>query len=181
MRQAAAIVLLFVLVLYHLGYYGFYLVASYQLDNDWQEKAFQEDFDEDKLLYTAIPFAVPYQRNQPEYEPANGGKVEVEGKFYRVVRQRYANDTLHVMYMPDVLQEELQLSVDKWLATIIPLPGSDSEGQQLWLSLTKSFLIHQVLQLDDPVRHISLHTYGDVTLPRYEYLSVIPSPPPRVS
>ena len=181
MRQTAAIVLLFVLVLYHLGYYGFYLVASYQLDNSWQQKAYQEKFDEDNLLYTAIPFAVPYQRNQPNYEPADGSKIEVDGKFYRIIRQRYANDTLHVMYTPDALQEELKLSVDKWLSTIIPLPGSDSEGQQLWISLTKSFLVHQELQLPEPVRHFSLRDYGDVTLPQYEYISIVPCPPPRVS
>ena len=113
MRQAAAIVLLFVLFLYHMGYYGFYLVASYQLDNHWHEKAYEGDLEQERLLHTSLPLSVPYQPNQPDYVPANGGKVEVDGNFYRIVRQRYANDTLHIIYVQDALQEELQLSVDK--------------------------------------------------------------------
>lgn len=178
MRRFAAIVLLFVFLLYHIGYYGFYLLASYQLDNHWHAKTYQDELDEEHLLHTAIPLAVPYQVNQTEYVPT-GGKVEVDGNFYRVVRQKYANDTLHVMYVPDMLQKELQQSVDKWLSTIIPVPHSDSDSQQLWISLTKSFLIHKTLQLDEPVRLISLYSYGHVSLHEYEFISVIPLPPPQ--
>lgn len=178
MRRFAAIVLLFVFLLYHIGYYGFYLLASYQLDNHWHAKTYQDELDEENLLYTAIPLAVPYQVNQTEYVPASG-KVEVEGDFYRVVRQRYANDTLHVIYVPDILQIELQQSVDKWLSTIIPIPQSDADSQHLWISLTKSFLIHQSLQLDEPVRLISLYSYRNVSLHENEFISVVPLPPPQ--
>lgn len=178
MRRFSAIVLLFVFLLYHIGYYGFYLIASYQLDNQWHAKTYQDKLNEENLLYTAIPLAVPYQNNQTEYVPASG-KVEVDGNFYRVVRQRYANDTLHVMYVQDALQKELQQSVDKWLATIIPVPQSDADSQHLWISLTKSFLIHKTLQLDEPLSLISLQTYGDVELKEYEFISVVPLPPPQ--
>lgn len=178
MRRFVAIVLLFVFLLYHIGYYGFYLITSYQLDNHWHVKTYQDKLEEEVLLHAAIPLAVPYQSNQTEYVPASG-KVEVDGNFYRLVRQRYANDTLHVIYVPDILQKELQQSVDKWLSTIIPIPQSDADSQHLWISLTKSFLIHKTLQLDEPVRLISIQKYGYVALNEYEFISVIFSPPPQ--
>ncbi|MEK6478692.1 hypothetical protein WJR50_14195 [Catalinimonas sp. 4WD22] len=180
MRRISAIVLLCVFFLYHMGYYGIYLLASQQLDDRWQQKAYDESLGEENLLHTSIPLAVPYQSNQQKYVPSSG-KVEVDGNFYRVVKQRYANDTLHILYAQDTLQKELKKSVDQWMASIIPLPQPDADGQQLWINLTKNFLIHQTLCLDEPEKKFNLYPYGDVAIKHYEFISVVPIPPPQIS
>lgn len=179
MRQASALFLLFVFGLYHLGYYGFYLIANYQSDNYWNGVTLQAELDEEVLLHAVIPLAIPYQQNQTEYQPANG-KVEIDGRYYRVVRQKYANDTLHVIYTADALRQGIERSIDKWIASILPTPASDTDGMHMWKSLVKGFLIEQNVSLVNPTRRIQYCShYGNVILPCYEFTTTIPFPPPE--
>ncbi|MDF9796982.1 hypothetical protein OKW21_002245 [Catalinimonas alkaloidigena] len=181
MRRFAAITLLFVFFLYHLGYYGFYLALSHQLDKQWNNKVYSEylTLTAEELKHTSIPLSIPYQPDQQHYEP-HSGKVEINGQYYRIVKQRYAQDTLHILYVNDSLQTDLDASVDEWIASMIQKPlNSDHQGIQRWKTLAKDFIIDEFWVLVQPKRLLASQPYQQEIVVEYRYHISIPSPPPR--
>ncbi|WPP51449.1 hypothetical protein [Catalinimonas niigatensis] len=179
MRKSAAIVLLFVFFLYHLGYYGFYLALTHQLDQQWHTKVYEDDLVGEELLHASIPLSIPYQPDQSEYKPVSG-KLEIDGNYYRIVRQKYVQDTLHVIYVNDTLQKELKQSVNEWLASIHQKPASDSQGFQVWKVLAKDFIIDEFWLLLEQEKLLATLTYATPSIGKYSYKVSIPSPPPKV-
>ncbi|MEK6478782.1 hypothetical protein WJR50_14645 [Catalinimonas sp. 4WD22] len=181
MRRFAAILLLLVFFLYHLGYYGFYLAISHQLDQQWNAKVYDDHLMDEDLLHTSIPLSIPYQPDQQEYEP-HSGKLEIDGNYYRIVKQRYAQDTLHIVYVNDTLQTELDASVNEWLASIIQQPvNSDSTGFQLWKVLAKDFIIDEFWVLVQPERLLAAQPYRQSMIIPYDNSLAVPTPPPQYS
>lgn len=179
MRRFAAILLLFVFFLYHLGYYVFYLAISHQLDQQWNAKVYDDHLMGEDLQHTSIPLSIPYQPDQREYEP-HSGKLEIDGKYYRIVKQRYAQDTLHIVYVNDTLQTELDASVNEWLASIIQKPvNSESSGFQLWKVLAKDFIIDEFWVFVEPKRLLASQPYEQADFNILEHCAAIPTPPPQ--
>lgn len=179
MRKLAAILLLIVFFLYHLGYYGFYLALSHQLDQQWHAKAYEDDLTGEELLHASIPLSIPYQPNQSEYKPVSS-KLEIDGNYYRIVKQKYVQDTLHVIYINDTLQKELKQSVNEWLASIHQKPLADGQGFQFWKVLAKDFIIDEFWVLVNPERLLATCPYAHPAMGQYSFMAKIPTPPPQV-
>ncbi len=178
MRKSAAIILLFVFFLYNIGYYGFYMAFNYQLDQKWNTKVLEDNLIEEELLHTSIPLSIPYQPDQNEYRTING-KLEIDGNYYRIVSQKYARDTLHVIYVNDTLQEGLEQSMNEWLSSLYQKPLSNDQDIQFWKVLAKDFMIDEFWQLADPDRQLAIQPYPIHSLKQYYFKSSIPSPPPQ--
>ncbi|MFD2034900.1 hypothetical protein ACFSKL_08870 [Belliella marina] len=116
MRKIIAILLLSVFALYHFGYYGFYYTFSFQLESYWTDKVFETDEAEEEMM--EIPISVPYMADQSEFQVTNT-TFEKDGKNYRAVKQRYSNDTLQVVYVPDTAKNKLDSVVKKWIASLV--------------------------------------------------------------
>jgi hypothetical protein len=180
MRRLIAIMLLFVLLFYHAGYYGFYINALYQLESSWNLKIEKGDLPENRLHTKSIFISFPYLPDQQDFHPVSE-KLELEGKFYRVVKQKYAQDTLHIVYINDVEREQLKLSFNDWIQTITQKPVS-KEGKQIILTnLTKNYL---PIQFD--CSFSSLFTFNLINIKNYSFsvkspFLKIPTPPPQVS
>lgn len=179
MRKFAAIVLLLVFFLYHLGYYGFYLAITHQFDQQWHTKVYEDKLIGEELLHAAIPLSIPYQPDQPEYKPVSA-KLEIDGNYYRIVRQKYVQDTLHVIYVNDIVQQDLKQSMNEWLASIYQKPVSDSQGLQFWKVLAKDFIIDDFWQFVEPQRLLAEKPYASYSVTDYSFKAAVPSPPPKV-
>ena len=53
-----------------------------------------------------IPLNAPYLANQEDFQATNT-RFELEGNYYRAIKQRYQNDTLQVVYVPDTARKVL--------------------------------------------------------------------------
>lgn len=179
MRKKSAIILLFVFLLYHLGYYGIYLTTRYQLDNVWQDKIVNEQVNDEQLLIASVPLSIPYQPDQNRFHPASG-TFEIDGKFYRIVKQRYAKDTLHIMYVNDTTLEDLNRSLEDWLASITQKPTSEKSTHQLWKSVSKDFLLLTTTYNTEPVVVGETVPVGNYLQLYYSISASVPSPPPKV-
>lgn len=179
MRKPAAIVLLFVFFLYQLGYYGFYLALTHQLDQQWHTKVYEDNLTGEKLLHASIPLSIPYQPDQTEYKPVSA-KLEIDGNYYRIVRQKYVQDTLHVIYINDTVQKELKQSFNDWLASIHQKPVSEGQGFQFWKVLAKDFIIDEFWLVAEPERLLATLPYAIPMMGKYDFMASIPSPPPKV-
>ncbi len=127
MRKIVAIFLLFCFALYHFGYYVAYFSFGLQIENSWSEKIFsasQEGFDE-RIM--EIPLSIPYMADEEEFRATNTS-FQKDGQYYRVIKQRYFNDTLQVVYVPDSAKKNLESTIKQWVSSLVQdeLPDSGS-------------------------------------------------------
>jgi hypothetical protein len=107
-------VLLFMLFLYQTGFYLFYLTEKYRIANDWKGNF---EGNGHGLLSKSIPITLPYQADQEEFQPVLK-IIDANGRFYRVIMQKYAKDTLHIVYQSDKNSENLHASLKDWVNSI---------------------------------------------------------------
>ncbi|MCH7410622.1 hypothetical protein MM239_14535 [Belliella sp. DSM 111904] len=116
MRKVIAIFLLCVFSLYHFGYYGFYYSFNRSLEAHWGDKIFDTNVENEAIL--EVPISVPYMADQADFQATNT-KFEKDGKYYRAIKQRYQNDTLQIVYVPDTAKQKLDTVVKQWVTSLI--------------------------------------------------------------
>ncbi|MFN3802065.1 hypothetical protein [Belliella pelovolcani] len=126
MKKIIAISLLCVFALYHFGYYVFYYSFNLQIESLWTERVFEENNEVEYMM--EIPLAVPYMSDQQEFQVINTS-FEKNGQNYRAIKQRYANDTLQVIYVADTSKTRLNEAVKKWVASLVldEVPAKDAK------------------------------------------------------
>lgn len=55
-------------------------------------------YEDSKLIELKVPLTLPYQIGWSEYQRCDG-EIEVDGVLYKLVKRKFANDTLYVMCM----------------------------------------------------------------------------------
>jgi hypothetical protein len=125
MRKISTCILLFVFLLYQAGFYLFYLSRQHFIDSAMKDISVFND-NRNRLITKSIPITFPYQTDQDEYQPVMR-VIEDNGKFYRVVMQRYAKDTLHIVYMADQDNQGLHSSLKDWVNTISQQSSHDKK------------------------------------------------------
>jgi hypothetical protein len=87
-----------------------------------------------------IPLNAPYFANQEDFQATNT-RFELEGNYYRAIKQRYQNDTLQVVYVPDTARQVLDVTVKKWISALAEdqLP-QDQETSNIGMQFAKDYL-----------------------------------------
>jgi len=95
-----------------------------------------------------IPLNAPYMANQEEFQATNT-RFELEGNYYRAIKQRYQNDTLQVVYVPDTARKVLDVTVKKWISALAEdqLP-QDQETTNLGMQFAKDYLGTRLLTFE---------------------------------
>ncbi len=106
LKQLTSISLLLIMLLSIFGYYGLVLIADKKYNQKimvWLDNEMEENIE---FLSKKIPLAIPYQSGRSEFERLDG-LVEIEGQVHRVVKARFENDTLTILYMVDHRQTKI--------------------------------------------------------------------------
>lgn len=181
MRKFASILLFACFAIYHFGYYGFYYSHQYQLESEWHERIYGvEDLPQQEQLME-IPLAAPYMANQEEFQATNTS-FEKDGRYYRAIKQRYQNDTLQIIYVPDTARKTLENTVQRWISSLTEDEQSQDQGSTVQMKLfAKDYLESGTLDLQSPERSIFSIQIGYV-FSSYQTRSTHPdSPPPQRS
>ena len=94
-----------------------------------------------------IPLSAPYMANQEEFHATNT-RFEKDGQYFRAIKQRYQNDTLQVIYVPDTSRKALDSTVQKWISSLVDDELPQDQGGKNFLSyLQKITLIPTCLGL----------------------------------
>ena len=148
LKNVVAIALLFCFVLFHFGYYAVYLSANVSLERNWMDQIYGEKQVELEEQILEIPLNAPYLANQEEFQATNT-RFELEGNYYRAIKQRYQNDTLQVVYVPDTARKVLDVTVKKWISALAEdqLP-QDQEASNLGMQFAKDYLGKDLLSFE---------------------------------
>jgi hypothetical protein len=84
-----------------IGYYGIYVAMLNQARTALNEKINNDQYKEDQTITIKVPLALPYPVQQDEYQRVEGD-FEHLGEFYKLVKQKYSNDTLYVVCIKNV-------------------------------------------------------------------------------
>lgn len=128
-----------------------------------------------------IPLSLPYMADEEQFRATNT-LFEKDGRLYRTIKQRYAKDTLQVIYVPDTAKSNLQSAIQQWVSSLVQddLPDSSS-NTMLSKSFVKDYQPTEVYQLHAPVLVYGQQmTIGFIFLTYdYQFLN-IHTPPPEV-
>lgn len=127
-----------------------------------------------------IPLSIPYMADQEDFQVTNTS-FEKAGQHFRVIKQRYTNDTLQVIYVADTAKRTLDNTIKKWISSLVPEDGTDKDHNTL---LAKNF----VKDYTKPVHTFSfgvlpvfeIMPIGFIFLPYQDYFQHLNSPPPEL-
>ncbi len=165
--------------IYHFGYYAFYFSVDYHLESKWIEQIYGTD--EDLLLerLMEIPLSAPYMSNQDEFQPTNT-KFEKDGKYFRAIKQRYQNDTLQVIYVPDTARKLLDNTVKRWISSLTDDDTPQDQSGKLSAKLfAKDYLQPECYTLTPPSRMGYENTIGFIFSTYMSPYFTLDSPPPQ--
>lgn len=181
LRTSVSIVLLLCFAIFHFGYYGFYLSVNFSLENNWKDKIYSDQLGalEERLL--EIPLSAPYMSNQEDFQATNT-RFEKDGNFYRAIKQRYQNDTLQIVYVPDTARKVLESSVKQWITSLVDdeLP-QDQQGKNFLKLFAKDYLESGLIGLSDPARSGYEIQIGFIFSAYTSPYFTLDSPPPQIS
>ncbi|SDY51784.1 MULTISPECIES: hypothetical protein [Rhodonellum] len=180
MKKGIAILLLCCFASYHFGYYVFYFSFRMQMESSWSERIFSQDQEGIEHYLMEIPLSIPYMANQEDFQATNTS-FEKAGQHYRVIKQRYTNDTLQVIYVSDTAKRTLDNTIKQWISSLIADDGTENGQNTLF---AKNF----VKDYTQPIHTYSLGIppffekmpIGFIFLPYQDYSFKLNTPPPEL-
>jgi hypothetical protein len=139
-KRILSIALVVVFLFNVIGYYGIYVAMLSQARTALNEKIDREQYKEDQTITVKIPLALPYPVQQDEFQRVQGD-FEHQGEFYKLVKQKYSNDTLYVVCIKNaeekkaftVFSDLVKLSTDQNSST------SHNQNSKTIVSIIKDY------------------------------------------
>lgn len=157
---------------------------QYQASVRFSEMLDNEEINPEDTYLFKVPLTLPYQITDNGFEKVDG-LIEHRGTFYRLVKQKYANDTLHIVCIRDQVQKRIADELTRYakLSNDVPVsqegPGPTGKTQNLLSRLSKDFNSNQLLEILSPDFGYLKPFYAitdDSLLSRAES---VPTPPPK--
>lgn len=179
MKRIVSILLLTVFLFNVGGYYLVFWGLRHHANIELKARLDADLYHQEDLIELKLPLSLPYPVEQQEYERANG-KFEHKGEYYKLVKQKFQNDTLYVLCIKDHEEKQLVKTMTDYVEVTSDLPASSKNELHVFGKLLKDFesanpekLIHQ----DGWLQEIAFVIVSPSTLTRS---SNIQSPPPKV-
>lgn len=177
-KKLSIIGLLLLLLLNAAGYYGVFLTAWFQ-NNQTMISQFDADaYNADDVKMLKIPITIPYPIQDNGFERVDG-VFEHNGEFYRLIKQRFYQDTLHVICIKDVQRKNIHQALTDYVKTFTDQPASSKSGAKIKIDFIKVYLAP---------RHSSAHvtagwtytlSFSETSTALQPVFLSIPSPPPE--
>ena len=135
--------LLVCLAVYQFGYFAAEYWGTKHIDKKWSEKIYSEAVDYSNIELIKVPISVPYMPDDQEFKVVNNS-YEQDGKFYRVLEQRYRNDTLEMRVVADNYQITLKSVINDWISTMDSQVPADALGKAHTKIFSKEFNISKI-------------------------------------
>ncbi len=126
MKRFSTVLLLFVFLMYQAGFYLFYLSLDHHHEEEWQSAVSLNDL-KGQILEKSIPITFAYQPEQQAPQSVMKS-IEINGRIYQDLSQRYENETLHVFYMVDNSRQNMHSSLKSWVNTIAQQSNQDKKS-----------------------------------------------------
>lgn len=122
-----------------MGYYGVFLGLHFR--NDLQmTKALDSDlYDHSNTITLKVAVSIPYMPDQLDFDRVDG-QFEHEGEFYRMVKQKYSQDTLTVICVKDAEHKKIDLALADYVKTFSDSTSDTKPTSKTTVSFIKHYL-----------------------------------------
>lgn len=173
MKKAVSIVLVVLLMLNVMGYYGLFVGLKYRNNLKMTQRLDVDAYSELETITIKIPLAIPYY-GDTEYQRVEG-EIEHEGQFYRLVKQKMQSDTLHLVCIRDTNAERIHEALSEYVRSFAD-QSADFK--------TIPSLIREYFASTFALKHASSGwamklCFGNTTLPVVAGSHSAPAPPPE--
>ncbi|WP_373494452.1 hypothetical protein [Aquiflexum sp.] len=180
MRKTVAIFLLFCFALYQFGYYVAYFSFRLQIENHWSEKIYSENQSEFEERIMEIPLSIPYMADEEEFRATNTS-FQKDGQYYRVIKQRYINDTLQIVYVPDSAKKNLDKTIKQWVSSLVHDELPDSGSNSLLGKIFVKDYTQPINEIDFSISIININKYNGFVFLTYQNQDInLTTPPPEL-
>jgi len=170
--------LILLLLFNALGFYGLLQGLRYKTTQDLVKRLDNHRYSEDETILLKIPVAVPYQIDSEDYERVDG-EFEHEGEFYRLVKQKYQNDTLFMVCIKDHTTKRIEQAVADYVKTFTDKPVDAKHNGKVITIFIKDFLPSHITIKSISTGWHSEFVFGIRTPSLTDRDQSIISPPPR--
>ena len=139
LKRFISIFLVFLLLFNSLGFYGLLQGLRYKSTLDLVQRLDNDRYSNEETILLKIPVAVPYQMDSEDYERVDGD-FEHEGEFYRLVKQKYQNDTLFIVCIKDHASKRIEQALTDYVKTFTDKPVDRQHTGKNFISFIKDFL-----------------------------------------
>ena len=151
------------------------------MESSWQDKIYGEQVVSLEERLMEVPLSAPYMSNQDEFQATNT-RFEKDGKYFRAIKQRYQNDTLQIIYVPDTARKALVSTVKSWISSLTEdgVPQDQNGKTQLKL-FVKDYIETTVFQLAYVGSRAAEDKIGFIFSTYMSPYFTLDSPPPQLS
>jgi hypothetical protein len=139
LKNLCSFALIGILLLNVLGYYGVFLGLEYQNQVAMIERLDSNRYDESQAITIKISIAVPYMSDNAGFERVDG-MFEYNGEFFRLVKQKYAKDTLTVICVRDTENKRIHQALSDYVTNFTDNPAGEHPNSKLTLSFIKDYI-----------------------------------------
>lgn len=145
MKKSVSWSLAFLLILNVFGYYLFFVTLQYSNEIAMTRLLDADSYDEQEALTIRLPLTVPYMADDETFRRVEG-KFWHDGQFYRLVKQKYAQDTLTVICVRDHKKVRIQEVISKFVKSFTDTPVNSHASSKLAFFMVNDYL-HQPFRL----------------------------------
>jgi hypothetical protein len=144
-KQTLSVSLAALILLNTMGYYMVLVGLQYRNDVAMIKALDTDSYDEGQEVTIRIPVAIPYMNDGFEFERVNG-KFQHNGETYRMVKQKYAQDTLIVVCVKDTENQRINNALTDYVKSFTDKAGDHQQQSSLkiTLSYSKDYIQHRL-------------------------------------
>lgn len=122
-----------------MGYYGVFLGLQYHNHAAVTQKLDDNNYDESSAVVLKVPISVPYMTDQHDFERVDGF-FEYNGEYYRLVKQKYAKDTLTIVCFKDTKNKQITNALTDYVKTFSDQGSEQKSQSKISISFIKDYL-----------------------------------------
>jgi hypothetical protein len=115
MKKTVSIFLIAILLLNVMGYYGLFIGLQYKNSLQITQRLDANDYRHEETITLKVPLTIPYFGDK-EYERVDG-EIEHKGEFYRLVKQKFEQDTLYIVCIKDARSKQINKALGNYVKT----------------------------------------------------------------
>ncbi len=159
-----------------MAYFSFRL----RIENHWSEKIYSANQSEFEERIMEIPLSIPYMADEDEFRTTNTS-FQKDGQYYRVIKQRYINDTLQIVYVPDSAKKNLDSTIKQWVSSLVQDELPDSGSNTLLGKIFVKDYTEPFNEFDFSIRITNDNKYNGFVFLTYQNQDLnLTTPPPEL-
>ena len=139
MKRIVSIVLVLIVLLNTMGYFGVFLGLHFRNDLAMSKALASDLYDLSNTVTVRIAVSIPYMPDQSDFERVDG-QFEHNGELYWRVKQRYAKDTLTVVCVRDAEHKKIDLALGEYVKTFSDKASDTSPSSKTIISFIKDYI-----------------------------------------